>query len=107
MMSEKIKAILSELRQRFESLYGERLAQMVLFGSQARGDAEDGSDIDVLVVLRGPVHPGEEIARTGEIKAKLSLRYDVVVSCVYLSVDRYSTEQSPLLLNVRREGVSI
>ncbi|HLG16404.1 MAG TPA: nucleotidyltransferase domain-containing protein [Blastocatellia bacterium] len=33
---------------------------MILFGSQARGDAATGSDIDVLVVLRGEVRPGLE-----------------------------------------------
>ena len=106
-MNEQLKTILSELRRRFEALYGERLVRMVLFGSQARGDADDGSDIDVLVVLRGLVHPGEEIARTGGIKAELSLRCDVVISCVYMSSDRYLTEQSPLLLSVRREGVPV
>lgn len=48
----------------------------MLFGSYARGDAEPGSDIDVLVVLHGDVNPGEEIARTGEMVADISLRYD-------------------------------
>ena len=63
-MLPKIQTLLTELRRRFEALYGERLVRMVLFGSQARGDAEPGSDIDVLVVLRGLVSPCEEIART-------------------------------------------
>ena len=106
-MSEKLKIILTELRRRFEEIYGERLVRMVLFGSQARGDAEPGSDIDILVVLQGPVKPGQEIARTGEITATLSLKYDVVVSCTFVSADRYATEQSPLLLNVRKEGVPV
>ena len=74
-MSEKLKQILMELRSRVQGLYGTRLAEMVLFGSQARGDEESGSDIDVLVVLRGDVSPAVEIARTGEIVADLSLRY--------------------------------
>jgi predicted nucleotidyltransferase len=65
-MNKKLTAILAELRRRFEALYGARLVQMLLFGSQARGDAEPGSDIDVLVVLRGEVSPCEEIARTEE-----------------------------------------
>jgi predicted nucleotidyltransferase len=56
-MNEKLQTILTELRRRFEALYGERLVRMVLFGSQAREDAELGSDIDVLVVLKGPVSP--------------------------------------------------
>jgi predicted nucleotidyltransferase len=106
-MDEKLRTILTELRQRFEGLYGERLVQMVLFGSQARRDAEPGSDIDVLIVLRGSVNPGEEITRTGELTALLSLQYDVVISRIFMSAEQFSSEQSPLLLNVRREGVPV
>jgi len=106
-MENKLTAILPELRQHFETLYGDRLVHMLLFGSQARGDAETESDIDVLVVLQGPVDPGEEIARTGEVTALLSLKHDVVISRVFLSAEQFSSEQSPLLLNVRREGIPI
>jgi predicted nucleotidyltransferase len=49
-MNDNLTTILAELRRRFEVLYGVRLVKMMLFGSQARGDAEPGSDIDVLVV---------------------------------------------------------
>ena len=80
---------------------------MMLFGSQARGDAKPESDIDVLVVLQGPVDPGGEIARTGEVTAQVSLKHDVVISRVLISVDQFSEEQSPLLLNVRREGIQV
>jgi predicted nucleotidyltransferase len=106
-MNEKLTAILAELRRRLEALYGPRLVRLVLYGSQARGDAEPGSDIDVMVVLKGPVKPGDEIARTGEIAAPLSLEHDVVISCVFVSAERFDHEQSPLLLNVRREGVAL
>jgi predicted nucleotidyltransferase len=80
---------------------------MLLFGSEARGEAEPGSDIDVLIVLQGQVGPGEEITRIGAITSALSLKFDTVVSCTFVSADRFSTEQSPLLLNVRREGVAV
>jgi predicted nucleotidyltransferase len=80
---------------------------MVLFGSQARGDAESGSDIDVLVVLKGKMSPCEEIARTSEITAGLSLQQNEVLSCVFVSDDQFQQERSPLLINVRREGVAV
>jgi predicted nucleotidyltransferase len=50
-----IRAVLSDLENQLRALYGQRLVRLVLFGSQARGDADEGSDIDVLVVLGGPV----------------------------------------------------
>jgi predicted nucleotidyltransferase len=104
-MRPTVKAILGELRQGLEGFYGDRLVRMVLYGSEARGDAQPGSDIDVLIVLRGDVCPCEEIARTSEVVAELSLRHDVVIVPAFVSEDQYEREQSPLLLNVRREGV--
>jgi predicted nucleotidyltransferase len=106
-MYERLAVILTELRRGFEVFYGERLVQMMLFGSQARGDAEPESDIDVLVVLQGPVDSGEEIARTGELTAVFSLEHDVVISRVFVSAEQFFDEQSPLLLNVRREGIPL
>jgi predicted nucleotidyltransferase len=106
-MDEKLRTILTELRCRFAALYDERLVRMVLFGSQARGDAEPGSDIDVLVVLKGTVNPGEEIARTVEDVADLSLRFDEVISCVFIDEDRFTHRNGPLLRNIRREGIKV
>ena len=106
-MSDRLRVILGELHRRFEALYGERLVRMVLFGSQARGDAEPGSDIDVLVVLKGTLSPGEEIARTVEDVADLSLRFDGVISCVFIDEDRFTHRNGPLLRNIRREGIEV
>ena len=106
-MDASLKIILNELRRCLVELYGDRLARMILFGSRARSDVESGSDVDILVVLEGPVNPGEEIVQTGPSTAKLSLEYDLVISCTFVSADRFATEQSPLLLNVRREGIVV
>jgi len=105
-MNTKVAQIMGELRQRFGEFYGKRLVELILFGSQARGDAAPGSDIDVLVVLRGPVSPAREIDRVGAVTAALSLKHNAVVSCVFVSASRYVRERSPLLINIRREGVT-
>jgi predicted nucleotidyltransferase len=106
-MTAKVRTIALELRRRFEALYGPRLKHLVLYGSQARGDAEPGSDVDVLVVLRGPVEPCAEIARTIEDVGDLSLQLNVVVACVFVSEEEFEHERSPLLLNVRSEGIAV
>ena len=103
----QLRSLLAELRSRFKALYGPRLVRLMLFGSQARGDAESSSDIDVLVVLEGPVRPGEEIRRSLNDVAELSLENNMVFSCVFVSRDRFESELSPLLINVRREGVPV
>ena len=102
-----IQGVLTHLRRRFAELYGPRLDRLFLFGSRARGDAEEGADLDILVVLHGEVRPGEEIRRTGGIVAELSLANDLVISCAFVSSERFMVERSPFLLNVRREGIAV
>lgn len=107
MKHKKLQQILTELRERLDEHYGDRLVDVVLFGSQARGDAVPGSDIDVMVVLKGEVRTGEEIEQTGGIIAELSLKYDVLVSTIFESEEDFLFRGSPLLINVRREGVRV
>ncbi len=106
-MNPRLKPILDELRETLDAHYGERLSKLVLFGSQARGDAEEDSDIDVLVVLAGEVNEPDELDATSKLTADLSLKFDTVVSCVFMAEQRYLSHKSSLLLNVRREGVQI
>jgi len=106
-MNEKLQVILTQLRSRLEQIYGDRLVKMILFGSQARGDAKPDSDIDVLVVLKGEVNPGEEIEKTGNIVAELSLKNNEVISCLYMDEHRFTHPYGPLLRNIRKEGLQI
>ena len=103
----KLKAVLAELRRQFEALYGERLVKMVLYGSQARGDAGRWSDIDVLVVLKGPVRHSQEVRRTGGIVSALCLDSELDVQCLFMDEEQVRQHWMPLLRNISREGVEV
>lgn len=94
-----------EFKEGVRSLYGDRLHKVVLFGSHARGEAGEASDIDLLVVLEGEVNPVREIDRMGDLTWRIDRTYGVLLAVVPMARERFEHGTSPLLLNVRHEGV--
>ena len=101
----RMEEVLREFKVEIAKLYGERLKNVILYGSWARGDATEESDIDLLIVLEGEVVPGKEIDRMIDIITEINLKHGVLASVYPLSEKDYFTVNSPLLLNVRKEGV--
>jgi predicted nucleotidyltransferase len=107
MSKRELQGILRSLRWELARVLGDQLQSVILYGSQARGQARSDSDIDVLVVVRDDSDYGDLIRRTSAAVSALSLRHDVVISRAFVSQERFEREQSPFLLNVRREGVPV
>ena len=106
-MNEKLHSILAQLRNRLESVYDERFVRMLVYGSQVRGDASRWSDIDVAVVLQGQVDCYEELHRTEELVAELSLEFDTVIHCKFIDEDSFGRGDRPLLRSIQREGIAV
>lgn len=104
-MDEATRSAVEAFKQRAQELYGDRLHQVLLFGSQARGEATDASDVDLMVVLEGPVDRFEEIDRMGELTWQIDMEHEVLLSVVPVAKPDFEQGNSPLLRNVRREGV--
>ncbi len=107
MRHPKLPEMLQKLRLYFTQLYSDRLFSLILFGSQARNDAQLDSDIDVLVVLRGDVDSWTEIKRTGEFVSDLCLEYGVVICNIFVSTEQFETQQSAFLRTVNQEGIGL
>lgn len=84
-MQTNIKIVLNQLKSQFSKNYQDELAQIILFGSQARNEAEPDSDIDILIVLKGDINPVQEIKKNNPWIADLCLETDKLINCVYLS----------------------
>jgi predicted nucleotidyltransferase len=103
----RLRRILEEYRSDLVSIFGDDLDLMVLYGSQARGESVEGSDIDVLCIMKKPFHYGDMINRTSQATARISLKHDVVISRSFVSVEAYKSRQSPFLMNVHKEQVAL
>lgn len=105
--NESMKAILNELQLALSQALGDKLHQVILFGSYSRGEARPDSDLDVLIVVKGEFDYASLIRQTSELAAKISLEHDIVISRAFVSRDQFRNEQLPFLINIRREGIPI
>lgn len=103
----KIEPILKELHKGLQRIYGVRLKGTFLFGSYARGETDENSDIDVALVLDDFDYAGEEISRSSALVAEICLKYACLISIVPIREKDWQKRRSPLLLNIRKEGVAI
>ncbi len=104
---QKLEEILFLVKQQFKEIYKQDLVNLILFGSQARGEARLESDIDILVILKTAKPPCEKHKKTIDFISDLCIEYGALVSCVYVSEEQFKYEESPLLLNIHREGIII
>jgi len=106
-LPEDLAGVLEELDRGLRGLYGERYRGLVLFGSYARGEAEWGSDVDLLLLLDGEVNGWQEYLKAEPIKWPLSLDSGYVLALVPVSIQAYWEPKKPFLMNARREGVPV
>ena len=102
-----IEPILRELKEGLQAIYGERLKGVYLFGSRARGDAEEDSDIDVAVVLEDFVTSREERKRWSRLASEVGLKYTCVPMIIPVREADWRNRDDSFLRNVRREGVPV
>jgi predicted nucleotidyltransferase len=102
-----LKAILTGVKKKLQKLYKNNLVKIILYGSYARGDFNENSDIDLLVVLMRIESAGKEIDKIVDAIYDINLKYNTLISVVPISNEDYKNINSPLLLNVRKDGVII
>ena len=90
-----------------EEMYGDRLARVVLYGSQARDEAHRDNDVDVLVILRGPFNLYAEMKRLTGLQLDLFERYREDIAFQPFEEQVYEDHTHPLMMNVHAEGIEL
>jgi uncharacterized protein len=106
-METDIRSTLASFKVSLSALYGDRLQDVFMFGSYARGEQAPESDLDVLIVLDQIDRYGEEVDRTGEITSLLSLRCGISLSRVFVSENDWGEARTPFLQAVRSEALPV
>jgi predicted nucleotidyltransferase len=104
-MSLNIHHLLDELKKGLTELYGTRLKGVYLFGSYARGDYNNNSDLDVMIVLDNYTSYWDELVYSAELASNLSLEYNVTISRMIMTEEQWKKDDLPILRNIRAEGV--
>lgn len=99
---KRIELFARTIRERL----GDRLIRVVLFGSRARGDAQDDSDYDCLIVTRELTREVKDVI--DEAAGEALIRTGAVISAFPITErEAESMPFSPLLISARNEGMAI
>lgn len=102
-----LRTALMELQSALRKIYGAQAPTLMLYGSYARGDASEDSDVDVVLLYSTDIQPGQEIHQLREILSVLNLRYQILISVLPVSARHFRVASTAFWKNVRQEAVSI
>ena len=101
--------LLQLLKNRLLDVYGVRFRGLVLYGSVARGDADEESDIDLICLLDGPIDVPDEVCniidQTSDIRNAQGESYRTV-HIFPVDISEYE-KNFPLYIEARSDGVLV
>ena len=104
-MSGTNSHIISQFKTTIQQLYGERLAQIILFGSYARGDEKENSDLDFLIVLKDKnISVFSEIEKINNRVYNMILDSGKIISFIPVTEEKFEHSSNYFYRLVKKEG---
>jgi predicted nucleotidyltransferase len=105
-LTQREKNIINEFKSKVAEAYPDEVINIIVFGSKARGDASEESDIDILVVSMSD--DWQMADRIRDIGYYLELENNLVLSIQVVSqghIGHLKRIHSQFIRNVEREGI--
>ncbi len=106
----ELQTVLQEVRSASQKLYGDKLNKIILYGSYARGDQTDESDIDIMIVLNCNADEVKKLrSQTAEMSSDISLEQGVFLSVLLRDKEHFEENRDflPFYRNITREGIAV
>ena len=102
-----VQVTTQKLKEYLKLLYQDNLDKVILFGSEARGEAEVDSDVDILIVLKKQFIYFNELKQISGIISDICIEYELYLSCCFTTTEKLNNSASGFYRNVRREGIEL
>lgn len=106
----QLSVISRQIVECYQLIYGVDIAGIFLYGSYARGDHDEYSDIDIVAIVKGSrAELQQKLKKVWDMSADIGLENDVVVSPAVIPYDEFEEykETLPYYMNILREGKRI
>lgn len=108
--ANELNAILREVAKAYQSAYGAEIVKILLYGSYARGDYTEESDIDIVAIVRGERRQlQDKLDQIWDRANELELEYETIISPTVIPYNEYERfrEALPYYRNIELEGVEV
>lgn len=107
-MNKFAEKIFHDVVTRCKPILGDKYCDAYLYGSYARGDFNEESDVDILITVKlGYLEMSEYRRKVSKVVSDISLENDVTVSVSLKPIDVFSRYSNilPYFINVLKEGI--
>jgi len=106
-MDPKISRLVDRVKAFLHERYGDGIKRVILYGSYARGEQTEDSDVDVLVLTDPSLKPFEVRKNLSGLLFDMLMDEGELVSVIVIPESYFDEHNLPFMLNVRKEGVTV
>jgi predicted nucleotidyltransferase len=103
----ELESVLRSVKEHLNNVYGDRIKRVMVYGSFAKGDADEESDVDIAVVAADELNPNSVENSLDSLLFQILMEKSELVTVFVIPESKFNTYNSPLILNIKEDGVLI